>query len=67
MGIQVSLTEAMAKLSQLIAQAEAGEDVIITRAGVPSVRLVHIARQAAQPIILDGLADPNPASGLPLP
>jgi prevent-host-death family protein len=37
MAIQVNIAEAKAKLSELIARAEAGEEVVIARHGKPSV------------------------------
>ena len=43
MSIQVNVLEAKTQLSRLLDQAEAGEDVIIARAGHPVVRLVPIA------------------------
>lgn len=36
----MNIAEAKAKLSELVARAEAGEDVVIARNGKPSVRLV---------------------------
>jgi prevent-host-death family protein len=39
MTIQVNIHEAKTRLSQLIQRAEAGEEVIIARAGKPAVRL----------------------------
>jgi prevent-host-death family protein len=39
MTIQINIAEAKAKLSELVARAEAGEEVIIARAGKPSVVL----------------------------
>jgi len=39
MTIQINIAEAKAKLSELVARAEAGEEVIIARAGKPSVTL----------------------------
>jgi prevent-host-death family protein len=39
MTIQMNIAEAKAKLSELIARAEAGEDVVIARDGVPAVVL----------------------------
>jgi len=39
MSIQMNTAEAKAKLSELIARAEAGEDVVIARDGVPAVVL----------------------------
>lgn len=46
MAIQVNVLEAKTQLSRLIDRAEAGEDVIIARAGHPVVRLVPIASGA---------------------
>ncbi|MEK7794501.1 MAG: type II toxin-antitoxin system prevent-host-death family antitoxin [Candidatus Hydrogenedentota bacterium] len=40
--IQVELLQAKIKLAQLIAHAEAGEEVIIARSGKPVVKLVKI-------------------------
>jgi prevent-host-death family protein len=39
MTIQMNIAEAKAKLSELIAKAEAGEEVVIARDGVPAVVL----------------------------
>lgn len=43
MSIQVNIAEAKAKLSELVARAEAGEDVLLARAGKPIVRLQPLA------------------------
>ena len=40
--MQVNVHEAKTQLSSLIAQAEAGEEVIIARANRPAVRLVPV-------------------------
>jgi prevent-host-death family protein len=39
MGIKVNIAEAKAKLSELVARAEAGEEVVIARDGKPAVTL----------------------------
>ncbi len=39
MTIQINIAEAKAKLSELVARAEAGEEVVISRAGKPIVAL----------------------------
>jgi prevent-host-death family protein len=39
----VNMHEAKSRLSQLVAKAEAGEEVVIARAGKPAVRLVPVA------------------------
>lgn len=46
MTIQINIAEAKAKLSELVARAEAGEEVIIARAGKPSVALRPVAEKA---------------------
>ena len=38
----INIGEAKARLSHLIARAEAGEDVIIARNGVPAARIVPL-------------------------
>lgn len=38
--MQINVTEAKAKLSELVAAAERGEEVIIARGGRPVVRMV---------------------------
>lgn len=40
--MQINVHEAKSQLSALIAQAEAGEEVIIARANRPAVRLVPV-------------------------
>ena len=46
MSIQVNVLEAKTQLSRLLGRAEAGDDVIIARAGHPVVRLVPITSSA---------------------
>lgn len=38
--MQVSVSDAKAQLTDLVRRAEAGEDVVLTRRGQPTVRLV---------------------------
>lgn len=45
--MQVNMHEAKTRLSELVAAAENGEDVIIARAGAPAARLVAIAAEHA--------------------
>jgi prevent-host-death family protein len=40
---QIGMHEAKTKLSQLVARAEAGEEIIIARHGKPAARLVAIS------------------------
>lgn len=42
MAIEVNINEAKARLSNLVAQAERGEEVIIARANKPVARLVPV-------------------------
>lgn len=42
MPTQVNIHEAKTRLSQLIEQAEAGDEIIIARAGLPVVKLVAL-------------------------
>ncbi len=46
MTIHVNIGEAKARLSELVAAAVRGEDVVVDRAGEPQVRLVAIATAA---------------------
>ena len=47
--MQMKLAEAKAKLSQLLAAVDAGEEVIIARDGVPAARIVPMGLQASWP------------------
>jgi prevent-host-death family protein len=49
MAETVNMHEAKSRLSQLVAKAEAGEEVIIARAGKPAVRLVPVAPAKSKP------------------
>jgi prevent-host-death family protein len=50
----VSLADAKAHLSELVARAEAGEDVCITRRGKPVVRITRI-EQPKKPIDFEAI------------
>ena len=52
MSRAINIGEAKAQLSNLIARAEAGEDVIIARNGVPAVRIVPLERPTSETIAL---------------
>jgi prevent-host-death family protein len=41
----VAIAEAKDRLSELVAAAEAGEEIVITRHGKPAARLVHTVEQ----------------------
>jgi len=48
--IQVNVQEAKTRLSQILAQAERGEDVVIARDGTPIARLVPVAPPPPRPV-----------------
>lgn len=50
MTIQVNVQEAKTRLSQILAQAENGEDIVIARDGMPIVRLVPVASPPPRPV-----------------
>lgn len=52
--MQMNIAEAKAKLSELIAAAERGEDVIIARGGVPVVQLVSVKPRTFRLGLLEG-------------
>jgi prevent-host-death family protein len=55
MGIsQVSVAQAKAEFAALVARAEAGEDIIVTRNGRPVARLTHLE---VVPVVYGDLAD----------
>jgi len=45
MTIQVKIGEAKARLSELLAKVEAGEEVVISRGNVPVARVIKINRR----------------------
>ena len=52
MARTVDISDAKAQFSRLIALAEAGEDVVIARDGVPVARIVPVARPISETIAL---------------
>lgn len=42
--MQVKVSEAKGRLTELVRRAEAGEDIVLTRRGAPAVRLAPVAR-----------------------
>jgi prevent-host-death family protein len=48
--VEVGVHEAKTKLSKLLALVEAGEDVVITRGGVPVARLIPVQRPGDRPL-----------------
>lgn len=43
LAMQVNMLDAKTRLSELVAAAERGEEVVIARSGAPAVRLVPVA------------------------
>jgi prevent-host-death family protein len=67
--MQVNMHDAKTKLSELVAAAERGEDVIIARNGTPAARLVAITAEH-RPVRLGALAgeiEMGPDFDAPLP
>ena len=52
MSRTINIADAKAQLSNLIARAEAGEDVIIARNGVPAARIVALNSPVAETVAL---------------
>lgn len=44
--MQITVTEAKGRLTDLVRRAESGEDIVLTRHGHPAVRLVPVAHRA---------------------
>lgn len=66
--MQVNMHEAKTKLSELVAAAERGEDVVIARNGTPAVRLVAVTVEHA-PVrlgVLEGEIELGPDFDEPL-
>ncbi|MGP3699508.1 type II toxin-antitoxin system Phd/YefM family antitoxin [Rhodobacter sp. NSM] len=57
--MQMNVAEARAKLSQLLAAVDAGEEVVIARDGVPAARLVPVARVGVRLGLLEGVVGPD--------
>jgi prevent-host-death family protein len=67
--MQVNMHEAKTQLSELVAAAERGEEVVIARNGVPAARLVAVAAEYA-PVrlgVLAGEIELGPNFDEPLP
>jgi len=48
MSVMVNVYEAKTQLSDLLKRVEAGEDIVIARAGTPVVRLVPVERRTGK-------------------
>ena len=57
--MQMNVSEAKAKLSELVAAAERGEEVVIARGGRPVVRLVPAAAAGIRLGLLEGVVPPE--------
>lgn len=57
--MQMNVSEAKAKLSELVAAAERGEEVIIARGGHPVVRLTAVRPSGVRLGVLKGLVAPE--------
>ena len=72
--VVVNVSKAKTQLSQLVARAEAGEEVVIARRGKPAVRLVackarkkrRAGRLEGKVVIPDDFFDPLPEEELKL-
>jgi prevent-host-death family protein len=67
--MKVNMHDAKSKLSELVAAAERGEDVVISRNGVPAARLVAITAEHA-PVrlgVIAGEIELGPDFDAPLP
>lgn len=65
--IQVSVAQAKAEFAALVARAEAGDDVIVTRNGRPVARLTHLATMPVAYGDLTGLSVPDDLEKMALP
>lgn len=57
MAVQMDVAEAAAKLPELLAALDEGEEVIITRGGVPAARILPVASTSVRLGILEGVLD----------
>jgi prevent-host-death family protein len=67
---RVNVQDAKTRLSQLLAAAERGEEVVIARGGRPVVRLVPVEEPGPRPVgfvagsVPDSFSDPLPGDEL---
>ncbi len=69
LAMKVNMHDAKTKLSELVAAAERGEDIVIARNGIPAARLVAITAEHA-PVrlgVLAGEIELGPDFDEPLP
>ena len=60
MTVHMNIAEAKAKLSELVAAAENGEEVILARSGRAVVRIVPVASRRFRIGMLDGMVEKIP-------
>lgn len=68
--MEVSVSDAKAQLTDLVKQAEGGEDVVLTRHGQPVVRLVPIRRKLSpedRSAVLKRISEDGARKALPGP
>jgi prevent-host-death family protein len=67
--MRVNMHDAKSRLSELVAAAERGEDVVIARNGAPAVRLVAVSAEHAPVRLgaLQGEIELGPDFDAPLP
>jgi prevent-host-death family protein len=65
--MEISVTDAKAQLTELVRRAEAGDDVVLTRHGQPTVRLVAVKkphdRKALRVLVEEIWATAKPTPG----
>ena len=65
--MQISVTDAKAQLTELVRRAEAGDEIVLTRHGHPSVRLVpvkkRLTREDRRALIEEIRASAKPSPG----
>ncbi len=69
-SMQVSLTDAKAQLTDLVRRAEAGEEIILTRHGQPTVRFVPVKAAPDMEVrrrVLDEISKSAAANATPGP
>jgi len=68
--VKISVSEAKGQLTELVRRAEAGDDVVLTRHGRPTVRLVPVGTgqtRAERRAIIEAIMTEGAARALPGP
>jgi prevent-host-death family protein len=69
-GMEISVTDAKAQLTDLVRRAEAGEEVVLTRHGHPAVRLAPVrptGDTASRRKFMEAIAEAGAAKATPGP